>query len=387
MNSKFMVRLWAFAVIALLPLVVASPVMAQEEGVPTVIDSVIAQVNNDVITLSMLKRDMKELHEALVRQRNMPEQQATEEVTKRQPEIIASLINEQLLLQKGKELGLTDEVEAEVNRQMLRIAKEQKIETLEKLEEEMRKAGLDPSAIRQTMRTETMKNFVLGREVDYKIFSSLGSDEVKKYYEANKEKFRRPESITLSEIFLSTAGRSEADVRARAAALVTQARGGADFGALAAANSEREQDGVRVAQQTKGKIGTFRVSDITKEEVAAPLKNLQAGGVSDPIRTDEGYIILRVDERTPAGEPTFNENQVREAMATERAGKEREEYLRTLRKEAFIKIAKEYQDIVQPLLKVESEKPASNSPASPTKNSAEKKSSEKKPETSGNKRP
>src|SRR2546423_15596282 len=89
-----------------------------------VVDEVIAQVNDDVITLSMLKRETKERIEAL-KQSGMTEQQATEAVNKRQAELIATLINEKLLLQKGKELDLANDVEAEVNRRMLQIAQEQ----------------------------------------------------------------------------------------------------------------------------------------------------------------------------------------------------------------------------------------------------------------------
>ncbi len=54
----------------------------------------------------------------------MTEQQATEEVTKKQAELIAILINERLLLQRGKELDLAGEIEAEVNRRILQIAEE-----------------------------------------------------------------------------------------------------------------------------------------------------------------------------------------------------------------------------------------------------------------------
>ncbi len=68
-----------------------------------VIDEVVVQVNDDVITLSRLKRETRERVEAL-KQNGMTEQQALAEATKKQPELIAILINEQLLLQKGKEL-------------------------------------------------------------------------------------------------------------------------------------------------------------------------------------------------------------------------------------------------------------------------------------------
>ena len=79
---------------------------------------------------------------------------------------------------------------------------------------------------------------------------------------------------------------------------------------------------------------------------------MKVGGVTEPIRTGEGYQILRVDERTPAGAtPTFNDNRVREAMLGERQAKEREVYLQNLRNEAFIKVTEAYKAGVEPLLK------------------------------------
>ena len=341
-----------------------------QEGEPQVVDQVIVQVNNDVITLSRIRRELKEAIKARTQQ-GVTEQQATEELSKRQPELIASLINEQLLLQKGKEIDLTAEVEAEVNRRILEEGKRQGITSIGALEEAMRQAGLDPAEIRATLRSEIMKSFVIQREVDAKIFYGLSLDELKKYYETHRDTFRKPESVTLSEIFLSLAGKPEAEVRARALQLIAQARGGADFGALAASNSEREDRGVRIATETKGKVGTFEVPSL-RADIASAIQNTKVGGVTEPIRTDEGYQILRVDERTPGSEPVYNENRVREAMTMERSEKERGMYLQTLRNEAYIKIADEYRDAVEPLLKINT-KPAAAATTTTTKKSDNKK--------------
>ena len=345
--SKFL-----FAVVIAAALLALAPiaVMAQE-GEPVVVDEVIAQVNDGVITLSMLRREMRESIEAM-KQKGMSEQQATDEVTRRQAELIATLINEQILIQKGKELELTDDVEAEVNRRMLDIAREQKIDSMEKLEEAMRQSGVDPVSIRQTMRAEMMKQAVIQREVDAKIFYGATIDELRRYFDAHKDLFRKPESVELSEIFISLAGKPEADVKAKAGQIVTQARGGADFGGLAATYSERETNGVRSAAQSKGKVGLFEVPTL-RTDIAAAIKNLKAGGVSDPLRTDEGYQILRVDARTAGSDaPTFNENRVREAITAERSPKERDAYLQALRNDSYIKISKAYSDSVLPLLKI-----------------------------------
>ena len=112
----------------------ALPTVANaQEGEPVVVYEVIAQVNDGVVTLSQLKREMKERIESL-KQNGMPEPQAIAEVEKKKAELIATLINEQLLLQKGKELDLSERVEAQVNRRMLEVAQENKIPSIEKLE-------------------------------------------------------------------------------------------------------------------------------------------------------------------------------------------------------------------------------------------------------------
>ena len=331
-------------------LVLAGNVFAQE-GETTVIDEVIAQVNDDVITLSMLKREQRERIEAL-KQQGMSEQQATDEVNKKQAELIATLINEKLLLQKGKELDLATEIEAEVNRRLLGIANEQGIPTIEKLYQAMRESKLDPDEIRRTMRSEMMKQAVLQSEVDRRVYLGFSNDEVKKYFDANPDKFRKPESVKLSEIYLLTVGKDEAAVKAKALDLIAQIRAGADFGAVAAANSEREKNGQRTAPQDKGYVGEFDVPQL-REDLVAALKPVQAGGVTEPIRTPEGYQILRVDARTPPGTtPTFNDNRVREAMLMGVQGKERENYLQTLRNDAFIKVTESYRASVEPLLKL-----------------------------------
>jgi parvulin-like peptidyl-prolyl isomerase len=264
------------------------------------------------------------------------------------------------LLQKGKELELTSDVEAEVNRRMLEVAKEQGISTIEQLDAAMRATGLDPAATRQTMRTELMKQMVIQSEVDRKIFFGLTVDELKKYFQANPAKFKKPESVTLSEIFLSSAGKNEAEVKARALELVRQIRAGADFGALAAANSERELNGVRIAPGNKGKVGTFEVPNL-RTDIADAIKTIAQGAVGEPLRTADGYQILRVDERTAgSATPTFNENKVREAMTMERTEKAREEFLQSLRDDAYIKIAENYHASVAPILKLKPQKTAEN---------------------------
>jgi peptidyl-prolyl cis-trans isomerase SurA len=327
-------------------IIAPSPVRAQE-GEPVVVDEVIAQVNDGVVTLSQLKREMKERVETL-KQNGMTEQQANSEVEKHKPELIATLINEQLLLQRGKELDLTERVEAEVNKRMLEVAKDNGITSIDKLDEAMREAKLDPAAIRQTMRIEIMKQAVLEGEVDSKLFYGLTQDELRKYFDTHQATFLKPESIEMSEIFLGLAGKQEADVKAQATKLVTQLRGGADFCTLAAAYTDRPA----TAGKKPCKVGLFQVPDL-RPDIAAAVKRVNPGGVSEPLKTDEGYQILRVDARTAGSNtPTFIENSVREVITRERSPKAREDYLQQLRNDGYVKIAENYRAAVEPLLKI-----------------------------------
>ncbi|HWN10643.1 MAG TPA: peptidyl-prolyl cis-trans isomerase [Pyrinomonadaceae bacterium] len=353
MKSKFNALAAASVFVLAIMLSGSTPAFAQE-GELQVVDEVIAQINDDVLTLSRLKREANERVNAM-KHSGMPEQQARDEVSKKQAELIATLVNEALLLQRGKELELASDVEAEVNRRMLEVAKEQGITTIEKLDAAMRESGVDPAATRATLRTELMKQAVIQQEVDRKIFFGLTMDELKKYFDAHPEKFRKPENVTLSEIFLSSAGKNEAEVKARANALVAQLRAGGDFAAIATTNSEREMNGVRVAQQNKGKVGTFDVPNL-REDIANAIKDVKAGGISEPLRSNDGYQILRVDERVSASTAvTFHENRVREAITMERNAKAREDYLQNLRNEAYIKISDTYKAAVLPLLKIKEE--------------------------------
>jgi peptidyl-prolyl cis-trans isomerase SurA len=379
------------AAFAALCLLVASPARAQEEGTPKVVDEVIAQVNNEVITLSMLRDEMKSAAQALAEQRKIPLADAQAEVAKRQPEMIATLINEQLLLQKGKELGYAENVEKEVNDRMAQVMKEQGFRTLEQLYEAMRQSGVDPASVRQSLRAEIMKQAVLQQEVGYKLYWGLTPTELKNYYESHKDKFRKPETVTLSEIYLSTVGKDEAEVRARAAKIVAQLRGGADFAATAKAVSEREDDKhERTAAKTGGKLGDLPLTDISSADVLAAIRNLQPGGVADPVKLSPdnptpGFIILRVDARAPAGEPVYDEARVRNAITNERLDIEQKGYLDKLRTDAYVEVASSYREQVMPLLTPPAPAPADkNAPAAPAKG-GDKKKSEKS--YAGNKKP
>ena len=318
--------------------------VAQETEVK-VVDEVVAQINEGVITLSQIKREMNETIDSLVKEGKTAEQ-AKAEVEAKQGELIANIINEELLMQRGKEIGIDSDVEAEINRRFVEIMKQQGIKSLETLYKEMERTGLDPQGIRDMWRKQFTRDTVLRREVDSKVYLGFSPKEIKAYYEANKSKFTKPETITISEIFLSFAGRDPEAVRTKAKQLVAQARSGTDFGTLAAENSDRQN-----AKETKGKVPTLNLKDLEKT-FAESLKAVKVGGISEPIELpEEGIEILRVDERTNASsESVFKEDDVRSAMAYEKLPEERKKFMSNLRRDAYIKISDNYRPLVSPIL-------------------------------------
>lgn len=319
-----------------------------QESEAVVVDEVVAQVNDGVLTLSRINREMQEVAEAIVQQQGKTPEAAKAEVEGRKAELIANLINEELLMQKGKELGVDKEVEAEVNRQLLGRMKEFNLKNLDALYEEMRKAGVDPQQYRESLGKNIAKDMILRSEVDGKIYYGLSSKEIKDYYEKNKAKFTKPEKVTLSEIFLNYAGRDEAQVKEKAKQLVAQLRSGADFGKLAVENSDRSD-----AQQTKGIVGEVTMTRLkeTNPKLESPIKATQVGGVTDPIEVEGGLEIFRVDKREAASsEATFDEGEVRSALTYEKLADARKKYMDGLKKDAYIKISETYRATVTPLL-------------------------------------
>ena len=325
---------------------------AQESEVK-VVDEVVAQVNDGVITLSRVKREMDTVIESLVAEGKTREQAKTETEAK-QGELIAGIINEELLLQKGKELGVEADADTQVNQRLVEIMRQQNMKSLDALYEAMGKQGLDPQTLKDNWRRQIIKDLVLQREVSGKTYWGWKSAEIKAYYEKNKDKFTKPEMLTLSEIFLSFAGRDENAVRDKAKILVKELRAGGDFAKIAMENSDRQD-----VKDTKGSVGTISVPELKRinEKFVAPVAATKVGGISEPVETVEGIEIFRVDARTEASkESVFEESEVRQAMTYENLPEARKKYMADLRTDSYIKINDTYRPLVSPILSAEIKK-------------------------------
>lgn len=332
------------------------PAFAQESEA-VVIDEVVAQVNDGVITLSRIKREMSEVIEGLKQQGKTPEA-AKAEIESKQGEFIANLINEELLMQKGKEEGLEQDVEAQINQRFVQMMKENKLKTLEALYAAMRTQGLEPDVIREGWRKQITREMVINREVDQRLYWGFSIKEMREYFEKNKAKFTKPEEVTLSTLFLNFAGRDMDATREKAKQLVARIRKGEDFVKLVIENSDEPN-----VKESKGAVGKFKVVDLN-EEITKAIKPVKAGDVTEPLELEGGVQIIRVDERTEASsEAFFDEDAIRRVMTTEKIPDARRKFLSELRKDAFIRVSENYRAIVMPHLNkdeatAEAKKPA-----------------------------
>ncbi len=250
-----------------------------------------------------------------------------------------------MLIQKAKEVGADSDIDAMVNQRFATIMKEQGIKSLDKLFEAMKGQGLDPEDIKANWRRDFIKGNVIQREVTSKLYQNLSGKEIKEYFAANKEKFIKPETVTLSEIFLSFAGRDENAVRERAKSLVAEAKKNPDFTKLALENSERPD-----VKSTQGKVGSFAIKELN-EKISNPLRGVKQGDTTEPIEVEEGMMILRVDERiAQSADGVFDEDEIRKQIAYAKAPEETKKYMIALRKEAYIKVNENYRAIVNPIL-------------------------------------
>lgn len=337
-------RYFRFICVALFTVAMSCAAFAQETQT-RVVDEVIAQVNDGVITLSRIKRESKNIVDTYV-QEGKTREQAQKIVDEKQGELIASLINEELLIQKAKELGLDKDIEDSLNQRMAQIMKENNIKTVEALYAEMEKQGVDPKELRETWRKQAIRERVLQREVQAAVYWKPNGKELKDYYEKNKTKFTKPETISISELFLNFAGRDETAVREKAKQLYAQLKGGADFAKLAKENGDPG-----AVTEGAGKAEKLVVSQLV-EKIAVPLKGLKVGEVTAPIEIEQlGIAILKVDQRELASnESVFDENAVRMAILNEKMPTEQKKFMSKLRTDSYIKISDSYRPLVSPIL-------------------------------------
>jgi parvulin-like peptidyl-prolyl isomerase len=313
-------------VVALMAVLTSIPTGAQ------IIEQVLVNVNGDILT----KTEFEQRQIAVLRNRpelgnvtpESPElRKAISEVT---PQLILDAVDELLLIQRGRELGLAlgDEQFASI---LQNIKKSNNLEDDAKFEAALKQEGLTMADLRRSLERQMLASEAQRRDVVEKI--SVTEAEAHAYYDANKQDFTTPSELTLREILVEvpTSDRGvnvaqDDEARAEAESLRKRLLAGEPFPRLAADASDAP------SKANGGLIGP-----ISREEIAPALQKqfdaMKIGDITDVIRTTRGYQIIKLESRTDTKVRTFEEarsdisNKVGESKMTG----ERLKYLERLR--------------------------------------------------------
>lgn len=306
----------------------------------TIMDEIICKVNGDIVTRNELEKDRQELPDNLRQQSGLTGQALDDAVKKNVPNLLRQRIDDLLLQQRAKELDI--KVDTEVNKFIADVQRRAKIADPDKFQAFIRdNMGMPFEDYRGQIKNGYLQRRVVEEEVSRKI--TFKREELEAYYNEHKEDFRRDEQVVLSEILISTAGldaAGQAAAEKKAKDLVARANRGDNFADLASQNSD-----AGATASEGGRLPPYAKKDLNSD-MAAMVWDKAKGFVTDPIKLDQGYLILRVDDHEKAGIPSFEEvqNEVQARLFQPRFDPALRAYLTKLREQAFLEIKPGYTD-------------------------------------------
>jgi peptidyl-prolyl cis-trans isomerase SurA len=336
-----------------------------------VVEEIIARVNNQIVTRSEFVRSKDQLKDEVKQQ---DAANADKLYGARERDILRDLIDQQLLLEKGKDLGVTGDTD--LIKRLDQMRKDMKLESMEALEKAATAQGISYEDFKQNMRNQIITQKVIGEEVGSHL--SMTKEEIQKFYEEHKDEMQQPEAIHLSEILIAPklpaepsapaksgatdgsaatldssngqqpAGQAAkqaleeaalAAAKAKADDVLDQIRKGSSFDEIA----KKYSDGPSASQG--GDLGTFKRGALAKE-LEDKTFAMKTGDVSEVIRTKQGYVILKVTEHQIAGVPELKDiaPKIQDALYYQKLQPSLRAYLTKLREEAYIDIKAGYLD-------------------------------------------
>lgn len=315
-------------------LVMAAAGLAAQKG--EVLEQILVKVNGDIIT----KTELEQRQIAALRQRDpnfrpasdAELQKALVEVT---PDVIVNAVDEMLLVQRGRELGYTLTTER-FNTIVENIKKENKIESDEAFQAALKQENLTLDDLRRQIERQMLISQVQQVEVAGKI--AVSEDEIKKYYEENRESFTTQPELMLREILVAVPTNEKGinvaqddEAKAKAEEIRKRIEAGEPFARLA---SELSDSG---SKANGGLIGPIARTDLSPE-LLKQIDPLKVGDITPVLRTTRGYQIIKLESRTEQKTKTLDE--ARAEIADRLAGNKQRghmlTYLKQLRSQAII---------------------------------------------------
>src|SRR5579875_1568646 len=171
----------------------------QSNGLPypgKVVEQIVARVDDQVIDTSDYQRALQDLKQQ-AQQQNMSEA----ELAREKKNLLRNLIDQQLLLAKGKQLGITGE--DQLVERLDQIRKQNHLDSMTALQQAVEAQGLSWQDFKQQIRNNIITQTVIRQKVAPTI--RISPQEIQQYYDQHKKEFERPEEVQLSEILIPTA--------------------------------------------------------------------------------------------------------------------------------------------------------------------------------------
>ncbi|MCQ1530386.1 peptidylprolyl isomerase [Lutispora saccharofermentans] len=152
----------------------------------------------------------------------------------------------------------------------------------------------------ENVKADVKKNLEIKKLLEPGI--TITEDEMKNYFEENKDTFNEEEQVKASHILV--------DTEEKALEVKNKLSAGEDFAEMAKQYSTDTGN-----KDQGGELGFFSRGDMVKEFEDAAF-SMEIGKVSDPIKTEYGYHIIKVEEKKPAKEANYEESkaQVKETL-------------------------------------------------------------------------
>lgn len=308
-----------------------------------VVEEIVARVNAEIITTVDLEKSKSSVTQDArdeCSSKGCSPEQLQELITQRQKDSLRDLIDQSLLVQRAKDVGIS--VETDLVKRLDQLRLENKMATLEDLQKAVESEGIDYEEFKNNIRNSLYTDAVISREVGSRISEAIDQDEIKKYYEEHKEDFRRPEMVYIREILVSTQGKPESEIPAlqkKAEQLRERIKGGEDFGDLA----KHFSDSGTASQG--GELGGFAKGKLSKQ-IEDAVFTLNRNEMTPVLKTDKGFLIIQVGERYEAGIQPLDkvQNEVMSKLTSSRGPTKLREYLTTLRRDSFVEVRQGYVD-------------------------------------------
>jgi peptidyl-prolyl cis-trans isomerase SurA len=305
-----------------------------------VVEEIAAKVNGDIITRGELEQRRREIEQQL-RQEGLSGQKLADAVKEYSANALSEKIDELLLVQKGRTMEHL-KVDAEINRRMAELQVQSKIPDPEKFHEWVREqTGMSFEDYKDRMTRQILGQRVIGQEVTYRV--TTPEPELRKYYDEHPNEFLRKEEVYLSQILISTEGKTAEQVAAadkKAKDIVARARKGEKFSDLVRDNSDDPE-----TARNGGSLPPYQRGIMSKQMEDVVFK-AKKGDVTDPFKVGQGFVILKVEERHEAGTASFDEvkEDIQQKLAAPKMEPKIREYLTKLRQEAYLQIKDGYVD-------------------------------------------